>query len=729
MLRTEAQEILEAPLRPSRISTLPSCHWLAQYGAVAILLGVGFVVYLTHHALSWFGAIPGDYIDARFNSVILEHLFLWMQGSVPDLWSPGFFYPYSNVLAFSDNHFGSGWIYVAFRSLGLDREYAYMGWFFVGNVLNYWSMYFVSRKLGFSVLASAAAAFVFSFALPALPKEAHAQLIYRAPIPLCFLFFNRFVNTFNVRCLALASAACAIQFYCSIYLGIFLVYLLIAFALASAFSNDWSATKRLFRAQFTPALNIRKPQTVFTVSIFLLAALSIVVLLLKYQRVSVEYGFVRSRQDIFDLLPTLTSYLLASRSALTSWVGDLSLQLPNHLVPEHQMFFGVGVWIMSLIGLLSCWKKGASEQENTRLLLARRSAITLAILFLATLAVGQHSLYSFMLKIPGVSSIRSVARIVLVMLLPCALLVAMAFEVISKKITEQQAVSMGCRSGVNIRRVGFSGCLAYVTLAAIMALTISIETAFYQSYTTAVSVWTDRIKHIRSLVQLPIDPNSLIFISKRSSEIPDAVELDAMILAQDLGVNTVNGYSGNQPPGYLLPHPCVSPLNRIQAFLNFNPHAHIDIQDLAQRMISIHPEPCPGKPLLLESFLVDRAVAPLIHLGVSAKRDLDRLHVQIAIRNGSPVAISTLSNKGPIRLSWRIRPIDSPSASGSDIGWNTRRDLFVVIKPNETVLETVVTELPAKKGRFILEVTLVQEGVAWFHNLGMELGSVPFNVE
>jgi hypothetical protein len=28
-----------------------------------------------------------------------------------------------------------------------------------------------------------------------------------------------------------------------------------------------------------------------------------------------------------------------------------------------------------------------------------------------------------------------------------------------------------------------------------------------------------------------------------------------------------------------------------------------------------------------------------------------------------------------------------------------------------------------------LEVTLVQEGVAWFHNLGMELGSVPFNVE
>jgi len=64
------------------------------------------------HTTDWLRAIPGDLFDARFNSVILEHLYQWVRGEVPKLWSPAFFYPFENVLAFSDNHFGSGWAYI-----------------------------------------------------------------------------------------------------------------------------------------------------------------------------------------------------------------------------------------------------------------------------------------------------------------------------------------------------------------------------------------------------------------------------------------------------------------------------------------------------------------------------------------------------------------------------------------------------------------------------------------
>ena len=49
-----------------------------QIGFVLALFFAGFFGY-TMHALDWFASIPGDLGDARFNSVILEHLYQWIQ--------------------------------------------------------------------------------------------------------------------------------------------------------------------------------------------------------------------------------------------------------------------------------------------------------------------------------------------------------------------------------------------------------------------------------------------------------------------------------------------------------------------------------------------------------------------------------------------------------------------------------------------------------------------------
>ena len=111
-----------------------------QYIVLTVIFSAGFVGHLMQ-SIDWFRAIPGDLVDARFNSIILEHLYQWVQGQTPSLWSPRFFYPFENVLAFSDNHFGSGWAYILFRFAGLSREYAFLGWFLVGNLLNFWVSY------------------------------------------------------------------------------------------------------------------------------------------------------------------------------------------------------------------------------------------------------------------------------------------------------------------------------------------------------------------------------------------------------------------------------------------------------------------------------------------------------------------------------------------------------------------------------------------------------------
>ncbi len=170
-------------------------------------------------ATDWFTAVPGDLGDARFNSIILEHLFQRVHGDWPSLWSPGFFHPAAGSLAFSDNHFGSGLVYVLFRALGLAREPAFDAWLTVGYGLDFVAMYLVTRRLGFSSLAAAVAAFVCTFSLPALAQEFHAQLTYRFAIPLAWLALLQFIQERRLTHLARLAAWGALQFYCSIYLG------------------------------------------------------------------------------------------------------------------------------------------------------------------------------------------------------------------------------------------------------------------------------------------------------------------------------------------------------------------------------------------------------------------------------------------------------------------------------------------------------------------------------
>ncbi len=171
-------------------------------------------------ATDGFHATPGDLIDARFNSVILEHLYIWfksgLSGHWKDVWSPAFFYPYQNVLAFSDNHFGTALSYAHLRHLGFAREIAFSGWFVIGICLNFICCYWVLKRLQFCVFSSSAAAFVFTFALPVIAQDGHSQFSYRFAIPLAFLAFWNLVNNLGLHSLAWMVFWVSLQFFCSI---------------------------------------------------------------------------------------------------------------------------------------------------------------------------------------------------------------------------------------------------------------------------------------------------------------------------------------------------------------------------------------------------------------------------------------------------------------------------------------------------------------------------------
>ncbi len=533
-----------------------------------IVLGIGFVGYLLP-ALGNFTMIPGDLGDARFNSVVLEHGFQWLTGQVAQLWSPSFFYPFERVLGLSDNHFGSVWSYSLFRSFGLPRELAYIGWYVFGFLLNFVSCGWVLRQVKFSPLASALGAFVFTFALPVLHQEGHAQLVFRFAIPVACLCWYRALVLRDKTIAAQAIFWCAVQYMCSIYLGVFLVYCLTAIALAylllrlfsrSSISDEVSCAAV---AGANPALSAQRraccpPRKWLWYVAALVGVILVFLLLSQYKVIAADYQLMRPIDNLRSFIPGLHSYLLADHSGLTRWVGSWVAYFPTR--SEHQLFIGLGVLFFSALG---AWITH----------LGRVFFVTLLLLVSLTTMVADQSLYLWLLKIPGFDAIRAVSRIILVMLLPVAVLVAIGVDRL-------------------LRLTSPWGLMLRGPLIIAIVASLTIETVYYVPHHAAVQTWQDRQRGLRSLIQEELPKDTILFVTQRQAEPFYIAELDAMIYAQDHHLATLNGYSGSTLPGYAYPDPCLPSDTRLQGYFFVRDVLEAKQKELLARLRVVAPEVC-----------------------------------------------------------------------------------------------------------------------------------------
>jgi len=578
-----------------------------QYGLLAVVFAMACFGYLRHTALSdtagWMAMIPGDLGDSRFNSVILEHLYQWVTGTTPSLWSPRFFYPFERVLAFSDNHFGSGWAYVLFRLLNLPREEAYLGWFLVGSVLNFWACWWALRQLGFSIVGAAAGAFVFAFGLPALHKESHAQLIYRFAVPLAFAAWYRFLTLPSATRLAQVIFFCGLQFLCSIYMGIFLVYLLGALLAVYLAARAGQAVYQRFKTSTSSSIQDSKvtarvkqagqlqrqvghwqrfdKRHLWCVVGALVVLLLTFLMLRCYQLVALDYRFVRPPEELISMLPRLGSYLLADQSGLTSWLGRQVADVPMR--HEQQMFAGVGVWLVAAVGLVSVWFFRSSFTKELGQI-TRLSSMALLLLVAATLFVKGHSLYLLLAQLPGVGAIRAVSRIGLVMLLPMAIIVAAGTDTLSRLWSQFWPGPQARGQAVQV--------LFLLVLIGILTL----ESLYFQPHHTPMQSWRARRDKLEAVIQPPPPKGAVLFVTQPKAEPFFMTEIDAMIYAQDHHLATLNGYSGNTPPGYTYPDPCLVPEMRVNSYFALRGPSDVKRQQILDRLHTVHLEPCSKLP-------------------------------------------------------------------------------------------------------------------------------------
>src|ERR1700722_8725980 len=206
-------------------------HALTRSWLPALALGVlGIVLIAAPPSIS--NHLPGDLVDGRLNNYFLEQVYLRVAGRVTSFWDAPFFYPATMTMAFSDNHIGHSPVYGFLRLAGVSGEDACGLWFVAGYVINFAAALYALERLGCSRISVAVGSFLFTFGLPITAQEGHAQLLYRFGVPLATLALIKAREQTSLRQLALVAFWTTWQFYCSIYIGYFLVLLLAALTLA-----------------------------------------------------------------------------------------------------------------------------------------------------------------------------------------------------------------------------------------------------------------------------------------------------------------------------------------------------------------------------------------------------------------------------------------------------------------------------------------------------------------
>jgi hypothetical protein len=393
------------------------------------------------------------------------------------------------------------------------------------------------------------------------------------------------------------------------------------------------------------------------------------------------------------MLPSMQSYLLSDLSLIWGAYSALLKDIP--IRHEQQLF--IGIIPLLLLGASLFVKK--SKFKIVYILIFG----TLLITVLITLKFGQHfSLWQYFSQLPLLNSLRAMGRIILVLLFPIAFLGAVAIE--------------------SLQRRSNNASKLFLSLVMMGLLVESVTSNTYVAFPK--SEWRARIASEELRLPKDIPPNAILFFSQ-IAQAPHIDELDAMWVSMLHSRPTLNGYSGNFPPGYEYNFGtnCLELPRRVIAYLNFTQQlSGAKYSELMHRVVPIGFDNCQNDWLSAEPKITssikpysDQEFKELSIQYLKSKQMNGRLFLTVDIKNNGTIPISGFSTSGhPISLSYRL--LDK--AGNPMGGWDPRYPLLADI-PAKGVLHfqfdiPMITLDPG-----FIEFSLVQEGVFWGHDVGV----------
>lgn len=455
--------------------------------------------------------IQTDEGDTRLVNYILEHSYRWAMFSLPigGLWSPPIFYPAPNVGAYTDILLGVAPYYWPWRWLGLPPDTAYQFWMMLVVALDFAAMFALLRR-GFSLSAfpSAVGAYLFSFGSPRITDTGHQQLLSEfysvAAVYALLRVFSPDAGKRKRLWIAAFFAAVVLELWSGFYLGWFLVFL-------TTLALIWAIARPEYRADLRQLWKEHRRAIVLCSFLSLFALLPMAG---PYLQALAESG-PRCYQDVRDGQPRIASWICVPPE---HWlygrlIGDASLF--RHLSGLNEQRMGVGfiTLAMALVGLW--WGR---RERSSRLLFF---VFVTAVIGATFHPIGQFVWNAVYHAFPGASAIRAVARIGIPLLLPLGLGVALFLE--------------------RMRSRWPAWALALCGLA--VAAEQGVTTGAYPKQAPRLRV---------AAIAARVTPGSQAFFCS-SSGVGGYIagdQLDAMWAQLSTGVPTLNGYSGNAPPGW-----------------------------------------------------------------------------------------------------------------------------------------------------------------------------------
>lgn len=651
--------------------------------------------------LSW---IPGDLVDGRLNNYFLEHGYKWITGQVQSFWDAPFFYPVVRTMSFSDNHLGTLPIYSIFRFLHFDRETAYQLWFIAVFALDYISCAWVLRRFSISGLGAAAGAFIFSFSLPIVAQIDHSQLLPRFMIPLAFYFALQYLERQTATALSLLCLTVVIQFYCTIYMGVFLVLgLLFLFIAYSLTHRDTTMLREIYWCSWRS----------FTLkfAVLFIAFLLLLPLMLPYYKTSLEYG-MRSWGEIETMLPRIESYFLPpDGSFLWNWLIPREQMLP--MWQEHQIFIG-GIPLMSVLCMPFFYRLYRSERLMQ---LGMLMFVVLMLLISLTLYHG-ITLYRELLWLPGLKSIRAVTRIMLMNAFPISVITG----IILTKIF---------RTSVLLPHKVLTISVTFILLSAVAADQYINPAGFYR-YSKCDA--QNRSKAVEQMIlKKRFDTKLFVYMPHNSADKKDLQQLDAMMAAQHLNIATINGHSGIWPPSYYLDDDGSCDSYQLWKVAAINKYAEQDSNcSLFTDVVFVGHDVCIDIPhtytYMSSALLQDGYKAEITFPNPRITVAIGQVFtVSAIVKNNGSATWRSLNDKNgeyQIKLSYRWLSGNHRPLSGFD----TRRNISYDVAPGEKASLSFAIVTPNKPGIYFLEFDMVQEGITWFHDQGSPTSLLQINV-
>jgi hypothetical protein len=495
---------------------------------VAVAFAVGFVNFPLQTLGARFDHLPGDPVDNRLNNFVLEHGYRYFSGREDSFWDAPMFYPTPGVVAWSDAHIGMLPFYAAMRLAGLSPEQAFQGHFVLCFVLNFAAAAWALRRLGSGPVGAAVGAYVFAFGLPLSAQLQHTQLFPRFLIPPAVVFAWEFLRAPRTWRLVAAAGCWAAQTYLTVYMGYFLAVLLAVGGLVAAvrFPHRLPWRELLlpgWRAWLARGAGVG------------LALTAVLWLVHQHRHGGSEVAF----EHIEQLAPKPEAWITPPSNAGAfpelAEMTKLGTGMPNS--GEQQLCPGLIPLAAVAVGLVVVVRPGPLGGRGSAVAVASVSAVLIGLLFTH---FGDVWCYEPIARLPGVSGIRALGRVVMVLVFPAAVVMAAGADL---------AVGAARRAGRF--PAGLVALLALTATAADQWLTRvdGPRGAGWAPMRCSLDVTLWRQDRIAEAVRRHPAP-TLVYAFPSTGDGPGgsiALQMEAVRAAQDCGIPCVNGWSGHWP--------------------------------------------------------------------------------------------------------------------------------------------------------------------------------------